>query len=70
MVSKAEKEKRKEEIIEQQTSLDNQGFSIRNINVKNILSTDSILDQENRKRHLCGISSEQIAEASTGISFI
>lgn len=42
VVSKAEKEKRKEEIIEQQTSLDNQGFSIRNINAcKEYTSTDS-----------------------------
>ena len=40
--SKAENEKRKEEIIEQQTTLDNQGFSIRNINAcKEYTSTDS-----------------------------
>lgn len=39
--SKTEKEKRKEEIIEQQTVLDNQGFSIGNINAcKEYTSTD------------------------------
>lgn len=32
VASRAEKEKRKEEIIEQQTALDNQGFSVKNIN--------------------------------------
>ena len=42
VTSKAEKEKRKEEIVEQQTALDNQGFSIRNINAcKEYTSTDS-----------------------------
>lgn len=42
VTSKGEKEKRKEEIVEQQTALDNQGFSIRNINVcKEFTSTDS-----------------------------
>lgn len=42
VTSKNEKEKRKEEIIEQQTALDNQGFSIRNINAcKEYTSTDS-----------------------------
>lgn len=42
VTSKSEKEKRKEEIIEQQTALDNQGFSIRNINAcKEYTSTDS-----------------------------
>lgn len=42
VTSKNEKEKRKEEIIEQQTTLDNQGFSIRNINAcKEYTSTDS-----------------------------
>ena len=42
VVSRTEKEKRKKEIIEQQTALDNQGFSVRNINAcREYTSTDS-----------------------------
>lgn len=42
VTSRAEKEKRKEEIIEQQTALDNQGFSVKNINAcREYTSTDS-----------------------------
>lgn len=42
VASRAEKEKRKEEIIEQQTALDNQGFSVKNINAcREYTSTDS-----------------------------
>ena len=42
VISKSEKEKRKDEIIEQQTALDNQGFSLHNINAcQEYTSTDS-----------------------------
>lgn len=42
VISRTEKEKRKEEIIEQQTALDNQGFSVKNINAcREYTSTDS-----------------------------